>query len=60
MEKNILAHTTAAPALHEKQKELERHMRVNSLEKQLQNRPNPEELIKEGILQRDENPLEES
>jgi len=26
-------------------------MRANSLEKQLQNRPKPEELVKEGILE---------
>lgn len=26
-------------------------MRANSLEKQLQNRPKPEDLIKEGILE---------
>lgn len=35
-------------------------MRADSLEKQLQNRPSPEALIKEGILQADENPVQES
>jgi len=34
-------------------------MRADSLEKQLQGRPKPEELIKEGILQEDENPIKE-
>ena len=34
-------------------------MRADSLEKQLQNRPKPEELVKEGILGEDENPLKE-
>lgn len=46
MDHNILPDSTAAPALMEKQKELSKHMRANSLEKQLQNRPKPEELIK--------------
>jgi hypothetical protein len=32
-------------------------MRADSLEKQLQNRPKPDELVKEGILQADENPI---
>ena len=51
MERNILPDSTAAPALQEKQRELEKHMRADSLEKKLQERPKPEELIKEGILQ---------
>lgn len=50
MQKNILHDSAAAPALQEKQHELERHMRADSLEKSLQNRPRPEELVKEGIL----------
>lgn len=32
-------------------------MRADSLEKGLQGRPSPEELVKKGILQGDENPL---
>ncbi|KAK5728897.1 hypothetical protein LTR15_002038 [Elasticomyces elasticus] len=51
VEKNILANSTAAPSLQEKQRELQMHMRANSLEKHLQTRPKPEELVKEGILQ---------
>jgi hypothetical protein len=51
VERNILPDSTAAPALQEKQRELEKHMRADSLEKKLQERPKPEELIKEGILQ---------
>ena len=43
--------------MQEKQKELEKHMRADSLEKHLQARPKPEELVKEGILQADENPV---
>lgn len=50
VERNILAGGPAAPALQEKQRELEKHMRADSLEKQLSNRPKPEDLIKEGIL----------
>jgi len=48
---NILPDSTAAPALQSNQRELEKHMRRDSLEKQLQNRPKPEELVKEGILE---------
>lgn len=50
---NILPDSHAAPALQGKEKELAKHMRANSLEKQLQNRPDPETLIKEGILERE-------
>lgn len=49
---NILPDSTAAPALQSHQKELERHMRKDSLEKQLQSRPKPEELVSQGILER--------
>jgi hypothetical protein len=34
-------------------------MRADSLEKGLQSRPNPEELVKKGILEADENPLKD-
>lgn len=50
MEKNILADSKASPALQEKQRELERKMRANSLEKHIQQRPKAEVLVKEGIL----------
>lgn len=56
---NILPDTTAAPAIQAQQKELDKHMRMDSLEQKLQNRPKPEELIKGGILEADENPLKE-
>ncbi|TKA69606.1 hypothetical protein B0A49_07108 [Cryomyces minteri] len=59
IERNILPDSTAAPAIQGQQRELERHMRADSLEKRLQNRPKPEELVKGGILEADENPLEE-
>ena len=51
MDRNILPDSTAAPALLEKRKELEKHMRRDSLEKKLAERPNAAELVKEGILQ---------
>lgn len=50
-EGNILPTSNAAPSLLSHQKSLERHMRRDSLEKQLQQRPPPEVLIQEGILE---------
>lgn len=49
-DRNILPDSSAAPGLQEKQRELEKHMRADSLENKLQKRPRPEELVKEGIL----------
>jgi hypothetical protein len=54
---NILSPTSTAPALQAQQKALERHMRADSLEHKLQQRPKPDELVKDGILEADENPL---
>jgi len=56
MSGNILPDSSAAPALQGQQKELQRHMRSDSLEQKLQQRPKSEELIKEGILEADEDP----
>ena len=53
---NILPDSTAAPAIQGQQRELAKHMRADSLEQKLQQRPKPEELLKEGIL--DEDPTE--
>ena len=53
---NILPDSTAAPALLDKQRELAKHMRADSLEHKLQQRPKPEDLVKEGILAADEDP----
>lgn len=55
---NILPDSKAAPALQGQQKELEKHMRADSLEQKIQQRPKPEELVKEGILRPDEVPAE--
>lgn len=50
VERNVLPESNAAPAIVGQQKELEKHMRVDSLDRKLQHRPDKEELIKEGIL----------
>ena len=54
---NILPDSTAAPALQGHQRELEKHMRADSLEHKIQQRPKAEDLIKEGILVPEENPI---
>ena len=51
---NILPDSTAAPALQGQQRELQRNMRANSLEQKIQHRPKPEDLIREGILEPDQ------
>ena len=53
---NILPDSTAAPSIQGQQKELQRHMRADSLEQKLQQRPKADDLIKEGILSPDEDP----
>jgi hypothetical protein len=53
-----LPDSSAAPALQAHQRELEKHMRRDSLEKQIQNRPKPEDLIREGILEEGEDPTQ--
>lgn len=53
---NILPSTNAAPALQAQARDLERHMLADNLEHKIQNRPDPEELISQGILEEDENP----
>lgn len=53
---NILPTSTAAPALQGHARELEKHMLADNLEHKIQNRPQPEELISQGILTEDENP----
>ncbi|KXT04273.1 hypothetical protein AC578_7896 [Pseudocercospora eumusae] len=57
--KNILPESTAAPAIQAQQKELEHHMRADSLEKALKDRPTQDQLVKEGIL-KDENAVSEA
>lgn len=57
-EGNILPSTTTAPGLQAQARELERHMRVDSLEQKVRNRPGVEELIERGILGEAEDPRE--
>ncbi|CAF9912078.1 MAG: hypothetical protein ALECFALPRED_007863, partial [Alectoria fallacina] len=50
---NILPDSNAAPAIQSQRKELEKHMRADSLEQKLLQRPKAAELMKEGILDED-------
>lgn len=50
---NILPASNAAPSLIANQKELEMHMRADSLNDKLSHRPDPQELVKEGVLKED-------
>jgi hypothetical protein len=50
---NILPDSTAAPAIQGHQKELEKHMRADSLNEKISHRPKPEDLIKGGVLHED-------
>ncbi|CRK32959.1 hypothetical protein BN1723_016485, partial [Verticillium longisporum] len=53
VEKNILPSSHAAPSLQAQQKELEKHMRADSLNDKISHRPTPETLIKDGVLHED-------
>lgn len=53
---NILPAVNAAPALQANARQLEKHMRADSLEHKIQNRPQPEQLISQGILDPEEDP----
>ncbi|KAK3367458.1 hypothetical protein B0H63DRAFT_489214 [Podospora didyma] len=59
VEKNILPASTAAPGLLANQKELEKHMRADSLNEKISHRPPPETLLKEGVLHEDPRSPEE-
>ncbi|GAW21180.1 hypothetical protein EKO27_g8936 [Xylaria grammica] len=59
VDKNILPESTAAPSLQEKQKELAKHMRADSLNDKISHRPSPEQLLKEGVLHDDPRSPEE-
>jgi len=52
----ILPAINAAPALQANARQLEKHMRADSLEHKIQNRPRPEQLIEQGILDPSEDP----
>ncbi|KAI0473573.1 hypothetical protein GGR56DRAFT_538273 [Xylariaceae sp. FL0804] len=59
VDRNILPASNAAPGLQEKQKELAKHMRADSLNDRLANRPPPEKLMQEGLLHEDPRSPEE-
>ncbi|KAI1131876.1 hypothetical protein F5Y10DRAFT_232760 [Nemania abortiva] len=59
VDKNILPESTAAPSLQEKQKELAKHMRADSLNEKISHRPSPEQLLKNGVLHDDPRSPEE-
>jgi len=59
VEKNILPASTAAPGLQAQQKELEKHMRADSLNEKIAHRPSPDSLLKEGVLHDDPRSPEE-
>jgi hypothetical protein len=53
---NILPSNNAAPALQASRRELEKQMLADNLEHKIQNRPQPEALISQGILDEKEDP----
>ncbi|KAF7559089.1 hypothetical protein G7046_g5056 [Stylonectria norvegica] len=53
VEKNILPASNAAPGLQAQQKELQKHMLEDKLNDKISHRPDPEELIKDGVLRDD-------
>ncbi|KAI1309931.1 hypothetical protein F5Y03DRAFT_347889 [Xylaria venustula] len=53
VDKNILPESNAAPSLQEKQKELAKHMRADSLNDKISHRPSPEQLLENGVLHDD-------
>ncbi|KAF3069813.1 hypothetical protein GL218_07985 [Daldinia childiae] len=59
IERNILPASNVAPGLQEKQRELARHMRADSLNDKISHRPPPEKLIKDGVLHEDPRSPEE-
>jgi hypothetical protein len=59
VDRNILPASTAAPGLQAQQKELQKHMRADSLNEKIAHRPSPETLIKEGVLHDDPRSPEE-
>lgn len=52
--------TSAAPALQAQARELQRSMVADNLEQKVRNRPGPDELIAQGILDENEDPREPS
>ncbi|CEJ88706.1 Putative RPEL repeat protein [[Torrubiella] hemipterigena] len=59
VDKNILPASTAAPGLQSQQRELQKHMLEDKLNDKIQNRPDPEDLVKGGVLHEDPRSAEE-
>jgi len=53
IEKNILPASTAAPSIQAQQKELAKHMRMDTLNEKISHRPQPEKLLHDGVLRED-------
>jgi len=60
IDRNILPPTTVAPGLQAQQKELAKHMRADSLNEKLAQRPPPEVLLKDGVLHEDPRSTDEN
>lgn len=54
---NILLASNAAPALQAHARELERNMRADALDQKIQHRPTVQDLIKGGVLTRNDVPV---
>lgn len=50
--------TTTAPSLQAQARELQRSMMADNLEQKVRNRPEPKDLIAQGILGQEEDPTE--
>ncbi|KAJ6443080.1 RPEL repeat protein [Purpureocillium lavendulum] len=59
VEKNILPESSAAPGLLAHQKELQRNMLEDKLNDKISHRPDPEALVKGGVLHEDPRSAEE-
>ncbi|KAM3525149.1 hypothetical protein MY4038_007423 [Beauveria bassiana] len=59
VDKNILPASSAAPGLLSQQKELQKHMLEDKLNDKISHRPDPEALVKEGVLREDPRSAEE-
>ncbi|KAJ2980747.1 hypothetical protein NQ176_g2457 [Zarea fungicola] len=59
VDKNILPASSAAPGLLSQQKELQKHMLEDKLNDKISHRPDPEALVKDGVLHEDPRTAEE-
>ncbi|KAM4058036.1 RPEL repeat domain-containing protein [Hirsutella rhossiliensis] len=59
VDKNILPESSAAPSIQAHQRELQRNMLEDKLNDKISHRPDPEKLVKEGVLRNDPRTAEE-